>query len=363
MNLVCTELLSCNFRNLIQRKFDFSGKRIGFVGENGHGKTNILEAMYLALQGSSWRTTGDSELIAFGEKEAFSEIVLDWSGVNSNLKCELIETYGKVKKRFVVNGVSRTRRFLAAQAAVLLFAPDDLAVVSGTPGIRRNYLDRYLSNVDYEYTQNLSNYQKIVQSRNRLLENIREGNAQLLDLEYWTERMICFGARVVKARMDFLLQIAPDGEYGVRYKPNLELGDLCVTIEEICEIYNERVKRNLQKEIISAMSQYGPHKDDYEFMLKKNSMEAFGSRGQQRSVLLWFIREQVNYMLHVRKVRPILLLDDMFSELDSYHRDTMLGMFEEMQIFISGCEEHYFERKSLIFDQIWRIEGGRAELV
>lgn len=363
MNLVCTELISYNFRNLIQKKFDFNGKRIGFVGENGHGKTNILEAMYLALQGSSWRTTSDAELIAFGEREAFSEIALDWSGGNSNLKCELVETYGKVKKRFVVNGVARTRRYLAVQAAVLLFAPDDLAVVSGTPGNRRNYLDRYLSNVDFEYAQNLSNYQKIVQSRNRLLENIREGNAKQLDLEYWTERMIYFGAGIVKARMDFLHQIADDREYGVTYKPNLELDSSLVAIGEICEIYKERVERNLQKEIISATSQYGPHKDDYEFKLKKNSMEAFGSRGQQRSVLLWFIREQVNYMLRVRKVRPILLLDDMFSELDSNHRDTMLGMFEEMQVFISGCEEHYFERKTLLFDQIWRVKEGHAELL
>jgi DNA replication and repair protein RecF len=363
MNLVCTELISYNFRNLVQKKFDFNGKRIGFVGENGHGKTNILEAMHFALQGISWRTTSDAEIIAFGEREAFSEVVLDWSGMNLNLKCELVENYGKVKKRFVVNGVARTRRYLAAQTAVLLFAPDDLVVVGGAPVNRRSYLDRYLSSVDFEYAQNLSNYQKIVQSRNRVLENIREGKAKQLDLEYWTERMIYFGARIVKARMDFLYQIADDGEYGVTYKPNLELGNLLVAIGEICDIYSDLVKRNLHKEIISATSQYGPHKDDYEFRLKKKSIEAFGSRGQQRSVLLWFIREQVNYMFRIRKVQPILLLDDMFSELDSSHRDMMLGMFEEMQVFISGCEEHYFENKILLFDQVWRVKEGRAELL
>lgn len=355
-----------NFRSFNELHAEFNGALIGFVGENGLGKTNILESIYFLSQGSSWRSSHDFELIS--KQELFSKIAAKVSAGEEEIGLSIAlqrDTFDaeRTHKRYFVNDIPRTKKIYSSNLSSILFIPEDMLCVTGSPGIRRAYLDRFLSSVDDVYAVTLSRYQRVLTNRNKLLEKIREREAQIDQLDYWTEQMITLGSLLYSIRNTYFnfSYLNHTELYKIAYLPNVSEISNSTDISVIVNIYRDKVEKNQHKEILSAHSQYGPHKDDYEFYVEDSSAGLYASRGQQRSVLLWFIKSQLHYLTQVKNNRPVVLLDDMFSELDTAHRRVLLDMFDGFQVFITGCEHFYFTERTGMFDQVFEVSSGKIK--
>lgn len=352
-----------NYRNLCDATFDISGDSIGLVGENGQGKTNLLESIYLFSSGDAWRGDEDADVIRFGESFArIDGTFFDEDTMELSLFLEKQEHTNRLKKQYLVNGISRKKETLTSQVAVVLFHPEDIQIVNGSPSSRRALLDACISEAFPYYRRVVSQYGKVITSRNRLLDAIREGVAKENQLEYWTDSMVRLGSEIYLYRYRFFSFISKKLEdYGVAYNPHIVCdcdssdGEFLSTMEKV---YAQRAHTNIEKEIKSAISQYGPHKDDYNFLIGERDIGRFGSRGEQRAVLFAFKKAHVSYIEEVRKMKPILLLDDIFSEFDSKHRDTLAVLCAGYQTFVTGTEEQFFTEEKFPFDSVYRVDNG-----
>lgn len=365
MRIECLRLE--HFRTFSTLELSVSGKKIGIVGENGLGKTNILESIYFLSQGSSWRTSHDSDVIERDSQFCrVSSVVEDENSVELAIALQRDGyTSARTHKRYFVNDIPRTKKVFTSYLRSILFVPEDILCITGSPQLRRSYLDRYLSGLDNDYHTILTRYQRVLTSRNKVLEAIREHNARLDQLDFWTEQMIELGSQIYRQRNAFfryLIGCVTD-DYQVTYMPNIIQIAHESDISLIRRVYSEHVEKNSHKEILSAHSQYGPHKDDFVFTVRGSDAATFASRGQQRSVLLWFIRAQLDYFISRVGNNPIVLLDDMFSELDARHRTELLTMFEPFQVFITGCEMFYFTEKAGAFDEVFLVDSGSVTRV
>lgn len=335
-----------NFRNFKQLELPLTGRIVGFVGDNGHGKTNVLEAAYMLSTGTSWRTSHHIDVMH--EEAVQSKVQGRLSGEDEvDLSVGIVrESLGShlAKMRYFVNGIPRTRQVFAGTSPAVVFAPEDLQAVIGAPTLRRQILDRLLSVCDRMYGYHLRQYGQILTRRNRLLVGIREGEIDESMLLYWTEKMIMHGSYLLEQRSNFFDKLLQDSTYGVVYSPNV-----------LSEHYFAKVNTNIFKEILSGTSQYGPHKDDYSLWVDQKDAARFGSRGQQRSVMVWFLMQQYSYMRERTEKIPYILLDDVFSELDQRHRELLLDFFVDAQVMITGCEKEYFKSG---FDEVFEVKEG-----
>lgn len=353
-----------HFRNLIDISFDFSScKRIGFLGENAQGKTNILEGLFVLSSGESWRAVLDSDLIS--HEASFTRVDGDIIDSDKNSLALLLERNvdrAGVKKTYLVNDIKRKKETFIRYFPLVLFSPEDITLIVGSPAARRKALDVCLSESFPHYGSIISQYGKIVTSRNRILERIREGVAHVNQLEYWTQSMIQLGSQIYEYRylfFDFLVN--NQNKYIITYTPKIILNresEFKPVLSAIINEYTKRVADNLEKEILSANSQYGPHKDDYSFFLHDKNLALYGSRGEQRAALFFFKKMQLLYIEKARSMKPVLLLDDIFSEFDRSHRHALSEMTEGYQTFITGTEEEFFMHEGFGFDKVYGVKEG-----
>ena len=358
-----TKLELYNYRNFNNLAVEFGGEKIGLLGANGLGKTNILEALYVLSTGTSWRSLRDFELISHREMSSRLSCVVEKESESFDLSLALARDPimgERSHKRYFVNGVPRTKKVFTSKLFTLLFVPEDLLCVAGAPGIRRSYLDRFLVSLFDDYHLVLTRYQRVLTNRNRLLEKVREREAQMDQLDYWTEQMVELGSEIYSHRLAFFRRIEEvvDNVYSVLYKPNIVSVTGTRSSEEIKVLYQGHIMKNLHKEVLTAQSQYGPHKDDFGFVINDQPASQYASRGQQRSALLWFIHSQLEYFVSILGESPVVLLDDMFSELDANHRKDLLTMFSGYQVFVTGCEPFYFSRDAGVFDVVYEVSSG-----
>lgn len=214
------------------------------------------------------------------------------------------------------------------------------------------------------YGHLVQQYGKIIIARNRLLERIREGQAHVNQLEYWTQTMVQLGSQIYQYRYQFFHFLSQRQEiYKILYHPKIVCDQDCladVFLSAIGAGYSERVQSNIEKEILSATSQYGPHKDDYSFFLSEKDLALYGSRGEQRAALFFFKKMQLLYIEGAREMKPVLLLDDIFSEFDKSHRHELSRMTEGYQTFITGTEEEFFMHEGFGFDRVFSVRNGEV---
>ncbi len=362
MNIVHLRLQ--NFRNIKDLALEFNGKKIGFLGENAQGKTNILEGLYVLSRGESWRAVLDSDLIS--SSAAFSRI--DGTVFPDKDKNELAiviekdEDTLRLKKSYLVNDIKRKKETFTKYFPVVLFSPEDISLIVGSPSARRKALDACLCEAYPHYGHLISQYGKIIVSRNKLLERIRAGQATVNQLEYWTQAMLQLGSEIYKYRYQFFYFLNDKKEdHSIIYFPKISCEMLALDtafVSEIGKIYSDRVKANADKEIMSATSQYGPHKDDYCFFLKEKNLSLYGSRGEQRAALFFFKKAQLLYIEEAREMKPVLLLDDVFSEFDRVHRTELSLLTEGYQTFVTGTEEEFFMHEEFGFDLVFQVKEG-----
>ncbi len=332
-----------NFRNKSQAEFSFSKKTNLIVGHNAVGKTNLLEAIFLLSVGKSFRAEKDDQMVRFGESVArvAGDVQLGdpsfakaTAGEEDTRLEVVINSSGQgMHKKYSVNGVSRRRNVFAGVLSTVIFLPTDLDIVIGQPLQRRRFLGDVLEQVDDDYALAMLTYTKALRQRNALLERVREtGVRNEKYFAYWDSLLITNGQIVSKKREEFISFI------NKREKGLYEFG----VVYDKSEISSARLEKYRQAEVGAGVTLVGPHRDDVLIQNKKElAVKNFASRGQQRLVVLELKLSQIAYIEERTGGRPLLLLDDIFSELDEEHVGHVLKLLPDYQCVITTTNEEF----------------------
>lgn len=361
-------LILTNFRNYTTLNLDFDSRPTIFVGDNAQGKSNILEAIYLLSTTKSFRAQTEEELIKNEEKFARVEGFAEDTELMIILNSE--EELG-FKKKLVLNGLPKRSLDFIGNLPAIVFYPEDINMITGSPSLRRWHLDLILVQIDHTYKKALTSYEQFLTSRNRVLKRIREGEAKRDELEYWNVELVKNGVLVIEKRkhfFDFLKQSEKSlGEFEFEYESN--------------EFSLDRLNNTIEREIASAQTLIGPHRDDFSIYLgtrpeatgdSENTttyslpptasnirdMSKYGSRGEQRMATLAFKMASLEYMSKILGKRPILLLDDVFSELDPSHRATVASIAQKQQTIIATVELENIPKEFLDSARILKVTDG-----
>lgn len=329
-----------NLRNHTRYSFEFSKITI-IIGRNTAGKTNILEALYILSQGTSFRATRDVDVIQEGKE--FSKIE---ARVASNDDTALLtSTFAKrgnyLSKKYLINGVARTLKTFSDYFYTVLFTPQDIEVITDTPSLRRRYLDSILTKSHKEYRSALSKYEKALRQRNRMLHDAKTGKKEYkrTDYEYWENLLIEHGTVIHNFRAEFVKFV------------NTSVKDV-FPFEMVYDhsiISVERLYKYHFEEAASGITLVGPQRDDFKFFFPKgkNEIKEFGSRGEQRLTILQLKLIEITYLKRATGETPILLLDDIFSELDSENIDMIYKFIEGQQTIITTTHREFVPKKIL----------------
>lgn len=325
-----------NFRNFDKKTIEFDEGVNVINAPNASGKTNILEAIFFLATGKSFKAKVESDVIKSDcdiarIKAESLEIVLTRGLIDIGK-----ETLEKVqKKKLTVNGIAKRLIDFAGNIKVTMFSPQDLDLVTGSPSIRRNFLDVVLSQSDREYRRAIGSYEKGVRQRNKLLWRIREEGLSRSHLLFWNQLLIKNGNYITDKRNELIEYINSLGKCHLEYDSSA--------------ISEGRLEQYKNEEIAAATTLVGPHRDDFKFLqVDKQSLAgstsrdlaSFGSRGQQRMEVLYLKIAELKYIEDKTKTKPILLLDDIFSELDHEHREIVMNSFNNHQVIITSADEH-----------------------
>src|ERR1035437_1543444 len=341
-----------NFRSYLAEEFKFNGDTMVIIGPNTSGKTNLIEAIFLLATGKSFRTDKDIQMINF--KQDLARV----KGKADETSLEVMITNGQLGgqqsqyKKFLVNGVAKRRVDFVENFPAVLFSPEDLDIIVDSPSLRRKFLDNVLEQVDREYRLAIISYTKGLRQRNALLENIREtGIRNEKQFEYWDNLIIEFGEKITKKREEFIEFV------------NNETKDIFdfVAIYDKSVISKARLLQYKEAEVASTVTLVGPHRDDFSVSMYDNTRKTthdikfYGSRGQQRLAILQL---KILELLFIEKrlgQRPVLLLDDIFSELDEGHIELILEMIGLQQTIITTTHKEFIPSKVLNKMQVIRL--------
>jgi DNA replication and repair protein RecF len=339
-----------DFRIFKDKNLEFSQNTTLILGPNAIGKTNVLEAIYFLAAGKSFRAVKESEAIKSGlELTRITGIVSD----ENEEQLEIILTQGEVrgkktaKKLFKVNKVGKRWKDFIVSFTAVLFRPEDIDLILGTPSLRRNYLDMVLTQVDWRYRVSLITYKKGLRQRNKLLSKIKEGVAQRFQLRFWDQLLIKNGSFITEKRqklLEFYNQYLSSCQD--LYKDKIKV----VLDYDKSIISQERLDKYSQAELGAGVTLVGPHRDDIKFFVRPCSLKhkprfsqnrnlaLYGSRGEQRMAVFALKLAEVEFILKELGYRPALLLDDIFSELDKIHRDHIVNIIPKQQTIITATD-------------------------
>lgn len=340
-----------NFRNFSRVDLDF-GQTTLLIGNNAQGKSNLLESIYFLATSKSPRAEKDLQLVKEGEE--FVRVGGEVGEKEESTALEIVmrkrENSERMEKRTRVNGVGRQVTDYIGNLIVVHFSPEDINLVNGPPALRRWHLDLTLAQVDRDYKNALNAYHGALSARNRLLKGIKEGLSRLEELDFWTGELVKAGITIAQKRRDFFRflnsQTTDDflGEFRFFYQESL--------------ISSDRVREYLSREVAAAQSLIGPHRDDFIFKMGNRDLAFFGSRGEQRSATLVLKLSELKFLKEKKQTSPVLLLDDVFSEFDTFHRDQVILAISGQQIILSAVEGDQIPKKFLKSAQVVKVEGG-----
>jgi DNA replication and repair protein RecF len=322
--MILTDLMLKEFRSYSKRAFTFSPLTTLIIGPNTIGKTNILEAIMLLATGKSFRADKDEEMIRWGSQ--VSVISCQLSDGEDKTKLEIRIT---PSKKYLVNGIARRQIDFVGNLRAVLFWPEHLELVTDSPSIRRKYLDSVLVQVDREYRRNLISYERGLRQRNRLLDLINESKAHRHQLLFWNQLLIKSGAYITDMREKFIAFVNTYHVSRITYHIDYDMSI----------ISDSRLAQYADEEVAAGATLVGPHRDDFLFKNKEFDLSKFGSRGEQRLAILWLKLAELSYIERQIGERPLLILDDIFSELDERHRELILDLLGKQQTIVSSAEE------------------------
>lgn len=333
-----------NFRSYDDKLFEVDPKLEMVVGPNGIGKTNLLEAIFLICQGKSFRLKKDSELIKKGENWARIEAIFNIEGKKEKRVLKLSLNEDKLIKKLEIDGVNRiaSKHLLP----VVVFEPDQMRMITESPDMRRLYLDERISFLDYEYSKNLVDYKRVNQQRNRLLKQIKKNEAKREDLFIWHVKMSELAAPIIAARKKYLNDLndklevdyrkisKKDESVNVNYLPNFDRDEA----GKISSAMFAKLENDVERDVLTGFTRTGPHRDDWLIKLSGHDSSTGASRGEIRTLILSLKLYEFEHLNESFGIKPLVLLDDVMSELDKSRRKELLKFFKDAQVVVSGVE-------------------------
>lgn len=336
MNMLLSHIHLTHFRNFDSSSFEFSPHLTLIVGENARGKTSLLEAIYVAVYGTGFRETRELELLAWEQGDGLIDAVFADKGQRTRFQVRLQLVDSRVKKTYLVNKtVQSVREFRKNQTQAVLFAPEHIHLITGSPGRRRRYLDEVISAVNPPYKKSLHNYENALRRRNKILETYEDEAHLDEELRFWDEYLIEHGGVITAGRQAYIdyLNTHPsvDGkEFAIVYHKDPFSAHSLATCT--------------RKERLFRRTLIGPQKDDIDLYLtepegEKKNVAQYGSRSEQRMAIFWLKLNELQYFEQAGGQKPVLLLDDIFSELDARNRVLVMHMIREYQTVATTTDE------------------------
>ena len=346
--MVIKSLKLKNYRNYELLDMTFDSKTNILYGDNAQGKTNILEALYLSGTTKSHRGTKDRDLIQFGREESHLETIVEKKGMEFQIDMHLKKNS---PKGIAINKIPiRKASELFGIVHFVFFSPEDLNIIKDGPAGRRRFIDLELSQIDKVYLSNLSNYNRIINQRNSLLKELYHQDHLMDTLDIWDMQLAEYGTKVIESRKQFIRQVnqiiadihyrLTGGRERIELSYESSLGSLSL---------EQALKKNRERDIRMKSTSVGPHRDDLCFLSGDLDIRKFGSQGQQRTAALSLKLSEIELVKEVIKDTPILLLDDVLSELDKHRQNYLLDSIHDIQTVITctGLDEFVNHRFSI----------------
>jgi len=343
-----------NFRTYDRAKLSFDRMTNIFYGKNGRGKTNLLEAIFYGAYGMSHRTSKEDEMMRFSSEGMSVGVSYSALDGDHQIRVKRFDDMGRFKKETVMDGKKVSAREHYGRLSVVMFSPEDLMIVKGEPALRRRFMDLEISQTDPVYYDLLFKYGRIMRQRNQLLKQIREGTAQENSLDSWDEEMSSLGAKLLIKRVVNLKQLEKTASpIFARLSGETEKLDLFYAMkandgkvlypsganmdeDQIASFYLTSLRERRLKDTMNGSTGIGIHRDDIRFAIDGKDARSFGSQGQQRCCALAMKFSQIAYVKDVSGEYPVLLLDDVMSELDRERRTQIISFIDEkVQTFIT----------------------------
>lgn len=390
-----------NFRNYVRCELDLSSPITVLHGANAQGKTNLLEAVYLLATAQSPRARSDRELINWLANEdhppfARLEGRVEGSDALREVSLVLLNTGDRLQKEIRINGVKRRALDLVGQMKTVFFMPEDIDLIAGSPDARRRHLDTAISQMDRAYARALREYNRVLSQRNSLLRRLREHLADPHQLEFWDERLLAQGSQLIATRLDTVAQLNEsvqeihsrltggeerlhllyscslplEGAGGLVFYRQLSLdsapgqmtdpaGDI-PTSSSVEAVFRQQLAEQQHKEIERGMTLIGPHRDDIRFLVGGVDMCTYGSRGQQRTIAISLKLAEIDLIRSQTSEEPILLLDDVMSELDEERRRYLMETVHgDQQVIVTTTDLEFFAPSFLEQAVVRQIHEGR----
>lgn len=346
-----------NFRNYAELSISFDSGTNILYGDNAQGKTNILESIYLSATTKSHKGSKDKELINFEAQEAHIRTYVMKDGLENRVDMHLRKNK---TKGIAINGQKiKKAADLLGLLNVVFFSPEDLSIIKNGPSERRRFVDMELCQLDSFYLYNLNNYNKIVNQRNKLLKDL-SFNPNLRDtLFIWDSQLVSYGSKIIERRAAFVKQLN-EIIYDIHVRLSGGKEALEVVYEPdiaLCEL-ETGLKNSQEKDIKLKQTTVGPHRDDFSFLVDGIDIRKFGSQGQQRTAALSLKLSEIEIVKKLTKDTPLLLLDDVLSELDSSRQNYLLNSIGDIQTIITctGLEE--FVNNRFEINRIFKVSNA-----
>ncbi len=367
--MILNNISLINFRNYDNISLDLCDNINILIGDNAQGKTNILESIYVLGITKSHRSLIDNNLIK--NNESFCRIK---GKVTTNKTLKKLEFFlsNKEKKVFINKNQVKKLTDYISKFNIIIFTPDDLELIKGAPNVRRKFLNIEIGQLDNKYLNILNDYNKLLKTRNEYLKRLMENKSK--DTKYLSildDKLIEKALYIYKGRFDFIKKIndklnniyediTNGNKLLIQYENNLGIEKYDENY--IKKIMKEKFKSNLRRELIIGNTFFGPHKDDFVFMLNNKDVKYYGSQGQQRSCILALKLSEIDIFKAVTGENPILLLDDIFSELDDKKKNNIIKYIDkDVQTIITTTDLNQINEKLLEGSYIYKIEDGHIE--
>ncbi|MCR5824528.1 MAG: DNA replication/repair protein RecF [Lachnospiraceae bacterium] len=360
--MIAEKLELTNFRNYKELTLELSENVNILYGNNAQGKTNVLEAIYLCATTKSHKGSKDKDMVKIGEEESHLRMYIQKSGFNHKIDMQLRKA---AKKSIAIDGIGIKRAAdLYGLANVILFSPEDLSMIKNGPAERRRFMDAELCQLNKLYLQYLSKYNKLLEQRNDLLKQISYRPELKDTLEIWDEQLTECGRFIISERKNFIDDIngivneihnkisGGCEDLKVVYEPNVE-----------AENFKKALSDSLNRDLYQKTTGTGPHRDDISFYTGEQNLKLFGSQGQQRTAALSLKLAEIELVKRKIGENPILLLDDVLSELDRNRQQALLNFIDGIQTVITctGLEEFVGYRSGL--NTLYKVTNGIIERI
>lgn len=346
-----------DYRNYDSLALEFDKGTNILYGDNAQGKTNILESIFVAATTKSHKGSKDKEIIRFEKEEAHIRAFIEKENIETRVDMHLRKSGSK---GIAVDGQRLKKAVdLLGICNVVFFSPEDLGIIKNGPSERRRFVDMELCQLDNFYVYNLSNYNKIVNQRNKLLKDMYMNPDLKETLNIWDMQLVSFGSKIIERRKLFTEQLneiiyeihkklsGGKEEIKIVYEPDVEIAD-----------FENKLKNSQDRDIKSKMTTVGPHRDDFSFYIGDIDIRKFGSQGQQRTAALSLKLSEIELVKKITKDTPVLLLDDVLSELDSNRQNYLLNSIGNIQTIITctGLEE--FVNNRFEINKVFKVSEG-----